>query len=129
MLRKIFLAVSLVLALTPFVLFPVCDTLTPEGAHMGCWYSGILITVMGALIFILSLQKKQNSITFLLSMCAALSCWLIPNRIIHLQPFGLCANELHACRASTMPTVGITVVVLVALGVTGLVINFVRKDN
>ena len=129
MLRKIFLAVSLVLALTPFVLFPVCDTLKPDGTHMACWYSGILITSMGAAIFILSLPKTQSYIRLILTLCAALVCWLVPNRIIAVSPFGLCGDVLHACRANTMIATGGIVSVLVMLSFVGLVMTFIRGDK
>ena len=46
MLRKAFLVLNLllgaVLALTPFVLFPVCGPM-PNGKYMMCHYSGIFI--------------------------------------------------------------------------------------
>ena len=37
---------GVVLALTPFVLFPVCGPM-PNGKHMMCHYSGIFIAGMG----------------------------------------------------------------------------------
>lgn len=128
MFKKIILPVSLVLALTPFVLFPVCDSLKADGTHMACWYSGLLITAMGVLIFALSLLKGHTAVRTGASIVSALACWFIPNRIITLQPFGLCAASDHACRASTMPVVGIIVIVIIAVSVSGLIVSFVKGE-
>ena len=123
--RKFILPAGIILALVPFVIFPVCNSLRPDGSHMGCWYSGIFITVMGAFIVLLSLPKKFPALRLVISALCALLCWLVPNKIIAVSPFGLCANPEHACRASTMPAVGVLVIVIIAVCVLGLVYDFV----
>ena len=127
---------GLLIALVPFVLFPVCSTLKPDGSHMGCFYSGIFITVMGilAVIFsLLALKAKFSSLFTLLSACAGLMCWLVPNRIITLEGDGwicaLCSMENHACRADTMPAVCALISVLIVLSVIYLVVNFVQPNK
>ena len=126
MLRKIIALAGVILALVPFVIFPVCDTMRPDGSHMACWYSGMLITIMGTLIFLLQFVKRFTAAGMLLTLCLALSCWFIPNRIIAVSPFGLCSMPEHACRAETMPAVGVMVIVITAMGITGIVMDFVR---
>ena len=100
--QKFIAILSLALVLTPFVIFPVCENLKPDGSHMGCWYSGIFITSMGILIFIfafLALMKKFPVIFSILSGAAAVICWLVPNRIFEIPPCSLCGDFSHACRA------------------------------
>lgn len=126
MARKIIFPAGILLALVPFVLFPVCDFLRPDGSHMACYFSGIFITIMGVLIAFLSLPKKFPAARLILVMLCALSCWLVPNKIISVPPFGLCANPEHLCRASTMPVVGVLVIVIVAVCVACIILDFVR---
>ena len=128
MLRKILVPSALALALTPFVLFPVCDSLRPDGTHMACWYSGMLITFAGASILLLSLPKKLPALRLSLIVLLAVLCWFVPQRIINFPPFGLCAAPEHACRASTMPAVGLIVIMIVAVSVSGLVMSFVKGE-
>ena len=125
MFRKILIPAGLVLALTPFVLFPVCTSLRPDGSHMSCWYSGVLITAMGGFVVLLAIPKKFQTIRTALSLCCALACWFIPNRIINLPTFGLCGVSEHACRADTMPAVGILVMLIAAVNIVSLAVSFV----
>ena len=78
---------GLLLAFVPFVLFPVCGMLKPDGSPMNCFYGGIFIMTMGILIFafaILKLKKFFPSLlSILLSVCAVLP-WLVPNEIIKI---------------------------------------------
>ncbi len=128
MLRKILVPSALILALAPFVLFPVCDSLKADGTHMACWYSGILITFAGASILLLSLPKKFPALRLSLIALLAVMCWFVPQRIINLPPFGLCAVPEHSCRASTMPAVGLLVIVIIAVSVSGVITSFVRGE-
>ena len=125
-LRSANVVLGALLALSPFVLFPVCSALRPDGTHMACWYSGLLITAMGAVIVLLSLMKKAPAVRAVMSCGCALACWFVPNRIIALSPFGLCADPEHACRASMMPAVGVLVIMIAAVCVAGLAADFVR---
>lgn len=127
------LALGLALALTPFVLFPVCEPM-PGAAPMGCWFSGLLIQGLGAAIGVLSLiglWRRLSSPAHVLAAVAALMCWLLPQGIIRVEgwPFGLCGDPSHACRAATMPAVGFLVIVVIGLSALGLILNFVRGDR
>ena len=122
-----------VLALTPFVLFPVCAELKPDGTPMKCWYSGIFITIMGALIVafsLMSLWGKRPAVFMILSAAAALMSWLVPNGIVTLAgegwACGLCADSSHACRAVTLPALGVLVSGVVLVSVFVLILNFVQ---
>lgn len=124
---------GVVLALTPFVLFPVCAELKPDGTPMKCWYSGIFITIMGiaAVAFaLLSILGKLPVVFTILSAAAALMCWLVPNGIIGLTgenwACGLCADPSHACRAVTLPALGTLVVAIVIVSVAALIFMFVQ---
>ena len=118
---------GIILALTPFILFPVCSQTKPDGAFMGCHYSGVLITIMGVIIALMSIAAIFTRIyvmSFIISVIAAVSCRLIPDRISGVS---LCGNPEHACRAVTMPKVDILIFLIVIISVAGLIINFVKS--
>ena len=140
MLQKIFSILNsvlgLLISLIPFILFPVCENLKPDGNHMNCFYSGIFITSMGILILIfsiLSLSKKFSFISKIISAISALMCWLVPNEIIRLEIksrlCGLCGNVNHACRANTMPTIGFLISLVIFIIILSLTLKFVKGDN
>ena len=118
------------MALAPFVLFPVCE-LASSDMPMRCWFSGLLIQGLGASIGVLSLMglwRRLSSLVHAAAAVAALMCWLVPQGIVRVEgwPFGLCGNSEHACRAVTMPAVGVLVAMIVAVSALGLILNFVR---
>ena len=122
---------ALALALTPFILFPVCSQTRPDGSHMGCYYSGILITALGCMILLASLiaifTSRFYAASFITSAILAVLCWLIPEGIITVSGIGLCGDYEHACRAVTMPKAGIFIVLIVIVSIAGLIINFVKS--
>lgn len=132
-LQKVFVWANIVLgtilALTPFVLFPVCQSSKIDGSNMNCFYSGIFVTVLGVSIAAFSFVKYRV-ISAVLSSCAGVACWLVPNGVIRIAgenwACGLCADPTHACRAVTMPAVGVLVALIVAVNVISLIVNFVR---
>ncbi|MBR1486086.1 MAG: DUF4418 family protein [Synergistaceae bacterium] len=138
--QKILSALSFIsgaiLAMASFILFPVCENLKQDGTRMGCFYSGIFITAMGILILIFSLlcffKKFPAAMNFLSSVSAVMS-WLVPNRIINLSGenwfCGLCGSLEHACRASTMPAVGVLIAVIVLVNFAGLIFNFINGNK
>ena len=146
MLRKAFLVLNLllgaVLALTPFVLFPVCGPM-PNGKHMMCHYSGTFIAGMGALIVVLSLlafwghrKRWVSSLSGILSIVAALLCYLVPMRIIVIGDkagwgweCGLCKAADMACHTTTMPAVTVLVSALVLVNVVALIHGFVGRGR
>lgn len=146
MLRKAFLVLNLllgaVLALTPFVLFPVCGPM-PNGKHMMCHYSGIFIAGMGALIVVLSLlalwghrKRWAASLSGILSIVAALLCYLVPMRTLVIEDkatmgweCGLCKAADMACHTTTMPAVTVLVSALVLVNVVALIHGFVGRGR
>lgn len=121
------------LSLVPFILFPVCENLKPDGSHMNCFYSGIFITSTGILIFafaVLKLKKILPSILSILSVLCAAVCWFVPNEIIKIAggtwACGLCSVSEHACRASTLPAVGITLILIIIVNIIEIILNFIK---
>ena len=119
------LAAGIALALVPFVLFPVCGALKPDGTPMGCHYSGIFITCAGVFVALLLLINKFTALYSVCSIVAASLCWLVPNKVIVVGLCGLCANPEHACRAATMPVVSIVAAVIVIASTALLVMRLV----
>ena len=135
--RKILLYVNLiagaVLALSSFVLFPVCEMLKPDGTPMGCYYSGIFITAVGVVIALLTLAViLSRKFMRLYSLCAIIAvsfCLLVPHKIVTLNPCGLCGNPEHACRAVTMPAVSVIVAIIIVCSTALLVFSLVTGRN
>ena len=138
--KKIFsfasIILGLIMALTPFLIFPVCDGMKPDGTPMNCFYSGMFIASMGLFVAIFSLtsmRSKLHSIFVIFSGACAVSAWLVPNGIIHVAgsnwACGLCANPEHSCRALTLPAVGVLAIVIVVLCVVALIFDFVKGDK
>ena len=109
--------------LTSFVLYPVCDNLTPDGSRMHCFYSGVFITIMALFILIciaLSYLGRLQNLSLIAASVTAFMCWVIPHEVI-----GLCGNPEHLCRASTMPHAGIFSAVIIVLAVLCMTFNFI----
>ncbi len=133
---------GVVLALTPFVLFPVCGPM-PNGKYMMCHYSGIFITGMGALIVVLSLlalwghrKRWVAPLSGVLSIVAALLSYLVPMRIVVIGnkatmgwECGLCKAADMVCHTATMPTVTVLVSALVLVNVVALIHGFVGRGR
>lgn len=135
---------GLVLALTPFVLFPVCQVRMANGKPMMCYYSGIFITIVGAVIILLALinlfvkKKWIWNITYILIIIGGIVSYMVPEGIIKIGDkaslgwqCGLCMKD-HAgmtCNSLTMPAIRILVPIIVILGLIGLFINFTRKEK
>ncbi len=128
------LLLGLALALAPFVLAPVCEAAAPHGGHMKCWYSAVLITVVGAASAMLSLLclvrgGKGAFFAVLFGAAAACVCWLVPEGVFSVGGAGWCADTAHACREGTRPLV---LKLAGALGLTdliGLVLLFVKGER
>lgn len=128
---------GLVLALTPFWLAPVCSQMAPHGGPMKCYYSGLFIAGMGAVVVVLALFALLRRgrgwfavLASLVAVAAAVACLLVPNGVIPLRGAGwvcgLCGDPTHACRAVTMPFVQKVAAAIVALNVVSLILSFVR---
>lgn len=138
--RRLFSALTALLgaalALSPFVLFPVCTAAAAGGGHMKCWYSGLFITAMGVLVIAAALCAWRGRLVapaFAVAAAAALLCWLVPNGVVPISGdgwrAGLCGDASHACNAVTMPVVGKLVAGTVIVGILGLIAGFLRRDR
>ncbi|MBQ7560636.1 MAG: DUF4418 family protein [Synergistaceae bacterium] len=132
MLKKFILLAGLILALSPFVLFPVCNDTRPDGAFMSCFYSGVFICLMGVLIILFALiaiYGNFSSLCVIFAGVCAVMCWLVPNGIIKISgskwACGLCANPEHSCRALTIPAVGIIAALIIIFCIVDITINFI----
>lgn len=139
--NKIFSLINIIwgilLALTPFIIFPVCSELKDNGTYMNCFYSGTFITIMGILIIIFSVinfygkYSYLSLLNYIISLLCGVMCYLVPNKIIEISGEGwacsLCGNPEHACRAATMPVIYVIVILVIIVNVTGLIINFVKE--
>ncbi len=132
----VILVLGIVLALTPFVLWPVCSTLTPAGSHMKCWYSAVFITAMGAVAAMAALgalRGRPASLWYAVSVAAAALSWLVPKGIVKVAcdgwACGLCGKAMMACNSVTMPHVALVAGAIVVLGVVGLLLSFVSEGR
>lgn len=86
----IVLLLGVILALTPFVIAPVCPPMA-NGMRMSCYYSGLLATVVGIGIIVTSLisifvnNKIINVILSIINIIAGICVHLIPNKIIKIS--------------------------------------------
>lgn len=84
------LLLGVILALTPFVIAPVCPPMA-NGMRMSCYYSGLLATGVGIGIIVTSLisifvnNKIINVILSIINIIAGISVHLIPNKIIKIS--------------------------------------------
>ena len=131
---------GLVLTLTPFWLAPVCSQMAPHGGPMKCYYSGLFVVGMGAVIlfFALIAQLRRGRgwlavLASLVAIAAAVACLLVPAGVIPLRGAGwvcgLCGDPTHACRAVTMPLVRKIAAAIVAVNAFSLVWAFVKGSR
>ena len=131
---------GLVLALTPFWLAPVCSKMAPHGGPMKCYYSGLFIVGMGAVVVavaLFALLRRGRGWAAVLAafaaIVAAIACLLVPAGVVPLRGAGwvcgLCGDPAHACRAVTAPFVQKVAAAIVAVNVVSLVWNFVRGSR
>ncbi len=86
----IVLLLGVILALTPFVIAPVCPPMA-NGMRMSCYYSGLLATGVGIGIIVTSLisifvnNKIINVILSIINIIAGICVHLIPNKIIKIS--------------------------------------------
>lgn len=125
--------VAVVLALSPFHLFPVCQHLMKNGRHMSCYYSAwffIGTAIVIILLSVVNLLAKKKWISYLchgLVFVVAVLGYLVPHRMIevgHMKlqgwQIGFCASPEMACQTGTMPAVNIILILLGVLSIAGL---------
>ncbi len=132
---------GLVVALTPFQLFPVCTGEAPMGGPMKCYWSGKAIVIIGIAMLVLSIlslllnKKLMNYISFILVAVLGSMIYLIPTRVIKLGDkkidgweCGMCMKPTMTCLMTTLPAIKVLMVVIIIVNVAALAFNFLRKE-
>ncbi len=132
---------GLVVALTPFQLFPVCTMKSEMGGPMKCYWSGKAMVYIGIAMLIISLvslllnKKTLNYISYLLVAVLGTLIYLIPTRVIKIGDkmvdgweCGLCGMPMMSCITKTMPAVKIIMIVVLIVNIVALTLNFLRKE-
>ena len=106
-------ALGLLLALTPFVLWPVCDRLTPDGGHMACYYSGLMAVCLGASVvaldalYVLSRSRAARLVSCVVALVVPALMHALAIGALRISgdgwAIGLCGMDTMACRAVTVP--------------------------
>lgn len=107
---------------------------------MKCYYSGLFVVGMGAVILffaLIALLRRGRGwlavLASLVAIAAAVACLLVPAGVIPLRGAGwvcgLCGDPTHACRAVTMPLVRKIAAAIVAVNAFSLVWAFVKGSR
>lgn len=133
---------GILLAFTPFTLFPVCTKLMKNGGHMACYYSGKLIVAMGIVIAVCSVwmmlkpSKKTSLIGHLIIFVASFACYALPHRLIgvgNMQQdgwmIGLCKDPMMQCNHTTMPSVHIIVGIVCTISLLAFVMATLKEGK
>ena len=135
------LVLGIILALTPFVIAPVCPAMA-NGMRMSCYYSGLLATYVGIGIVITSLisifvnNKVVNIVLNIVNILAGLSVHLIPHKIIKIV-IGAKKDGSPKFMKDTMKCISNhTFTIVSALGIAIAVISliyvcyiFIKREN
>lgn len=141
----IILLLGTVLALTPFVIAPVCPAMA-NGSRMSCYYSGLLATCVGIVIVIISLvsvfvDNKILKIIFnIINILAGISVHLIPNKIVKVtigagkdgapRFMGYCMKDSMDCiKHNTFTIVSILGIAIALISIFYLIYVLIRKEN
>ncbi len=133
---------GIILALSPYQLFPVCTMMAPDGTPMKCAYSAKLFIAMGIIILVVNLlailkrKKALYSIAYIITAIAAFVSYALPKQLIKVGnkktmswEIGLCANAEHGCRAHTLPALEVLIPIIIIGAVVALILNFLIKDD
>lgn len=141
----IVLLLGAILALTPFVIAPVCPVMA-NGMRMSCYYSGLLATFVGIGIIITSLISifiNNKILTIILSVInaiAGISVHLIPNKIIKISIgagkdgtprfMGYCMKDTMECiKHNTFTIVSVLGISIAVISLLYIVYIFIKKEN
>ncbi len=141
------IVISLVITLTPFVLFPVCSGLLPNGTHMKCHYTGIFVTSLGAvmtlvLIINLFVKKKVFSyISYIGAIVLSSFMYMVPHQVIKLGDkmklgweVGFCRMAIKdgvvmTCFTKTKPALNVLIPTMILVGMVAIIFVFLGEDN
>lgn len=101
---------GMLIALTPFILKPVCAKLMDNGMPMPCHYSAIIVTILAVVLTLINLvipfvnRRKFKLLINVVSMLLIAAIVLIPLQVIKFKLPG--APICGICRHDGMPCVG-----------------------
>ncbi len=139
--------VSLVITLTPFVLFPVCSGTLPNGSHMKCYYTGIFVTALGAvmtlilLINLLSKKKICSYSSYILAIVFSSLMYIVPHQVIKLGDkmklgweVGFCRmamkdGKVMTCFTKTAPALNILIPTMILISIVAIILVFLGENN
>lgn len=141
----IVLLLGAILALTPFIIAPVCPPMA-NGMRMSCYYSGLLATGVGIGIIITSIisifvkNKVINVILYIVNVVAGLSVHLIPNKIIKISIgmgkdgnprfMGYCMKDSMECiKHNTFTIVSILGIAIAIVSAIYIVYVLIKKEK
>ncbi len=135
-------AFGIILILTPYQLFPVCNIPAPDGTPMKCAYSAKLIIAMGLVILAFNLlsiamrKKAFFNIAYLMTIAAAFVTYALPKQLIKVGnkkalgwEIGYCAKAGHGCKLHTQPALEIIVPLVIVIAVIALILNFLIRED
>ncbi len=135
------IVLSLVLLLTPNVLFPICSGLNPMGKPMKCYYSGKAILIIAIVMLIVSVlavlinKKVFNYLAYIVVTVGASLSYMIPKRIIEIGhkelngwECGLCSKPDMSCLSTTLPAITVILVIFILINLVALSFNFLGKE-
>ncbi len=133
---------GLILILTPYKLYPVCNIPAPDGTPMKCAYSAKLIIAMGIIVLIfniLALLKRKKvfyNFAYLITIIATFVTYALPKQLIKVGnkkalgwEIGYCAKAGHGCRLHTQPALEIIVPIMIIVAVVAIVMNFLTRED
>lgn len=134
--------IGIILALMSFVFLPVCPPLL-NGMHMSCYYTGVLLTVAGIVLFILAVSNyfikhsAVNKIIVGMQGVVAVLSYLIPSKIIPIavgtnmhgqtKLIGLCTKPMRCWNSFRVSSICLLIVVILVL--LYLAIQYVTKKT
>ena len=141
----VILLLGVILALTPFVIAPVCPPMA-NGMRMSCYYSGLLVTYVGTGIVITSLisillnNKVINIVLTIINAIAGVCVHLIPNKIIKISIgtgkdgaprfMGYCMKDTMECiKHNTFTIVSVLGILISVISILYIVYIFIKKEN
>ncbi len=134
--------VAVILAAMSFIILPVCGPMK-NGMHMSCYYTGILETVVGIVLFVLAIVNLTNKnalvhkiLPFAQIVIAAIA-YMIPTKIIPIavgttmngktKLIGLCMKPMRCWTSFRGCSICLLIVVLLALIYLGM--QYVTKKD
>lgn len=141
----IVLLLGVILALTPFVIAPVCPPMA-NGMRMSCYYSGLLATGVGIGIIVTSLisifvnNKIINVILSIINIIAGICVHLIPNKIIKISIgmgkdgnprfMGYCMKDSMECiKHNTFTIVSVLGISIAIISLIYVVYVLIKKEK